>query len=226
MLKEVFRYQVWHFMSIVILIGLLYLFTSLEKESLEGTLWGVSSLTWFWLAVLVPIIHELYVWLVWRMELYGRFFTSRFGLELSFYTYAVNFVLLFFGRLLSIIALATASQNSLEINRVLAYGIVLIFLLLSGYLMYSVVRYFKVKRALGIDHFDKEYKEPFVKKGIFRFTNNGMYIYGLLIFYIPGLLMLSTPALVLGLFTHLYIWAHYFCTELPDMEKIYGRKPD
>ena len=89
---------------------------------------------------------------------------------------------------------------------------------------YSVLKYFTLERAFGIDHFDKNYNDPFVKKGIFRYTNNGMYIYGLMIFYLPGLLFLSKPALVVALFNHIYIWVHYFCTERPDMKLIYGKK--
>jgi len=29
-------------------------------------------------------------------------------------------------------------------------------------------------------------------------------------------------ALAVALFNHLYIWVHYYATELPDMARIYG----
>jgi len=32
----------------------------------------------------------------------------------------------------------------------------------------------------------------------------------------------ATAALVLAAFCHAYIWVHYFCTEKPDMKRIYG----
>jgi len=32
----------------------------------------------------------------------------------------------------------------------------------------------------------------------------------------------GTHALLLAGFNHLYIWVHYYCTEKPDMERIYG----
>ena len=58
-------------------------------------------------------------------------------------------------------------------------------------------------------------------KGIFKFTNNGMYYFGFLVLYIPALLLFSKAALLAALFNHLYIWAHYFCTEKPDIKVIY-----
>jgi len=93
------------------------------------------------------------------------------------------------------------------------------------YLFYSVIRYFTIKRAYGIDHFDKNYNEPYVIGGIFRYTDNGMYVYGLLILYLPGLLLFSKAALIVALFNHVYVWVHYYCTERPDMKAIYGKTP-
>jgi hypothetical protein len=65
----------------------------------------------------------------------------------------------------------------------------------------------------------------YVEGGIFRFTNNGMYVYGLMILYLPGLLLFSKAALIVALFNHIYIWIHYYCTERPDMKVIYGEMP-
>ena len=65
----------------------------------------------------------------------------------------------------------------------------------------------------------------FVRKGIFRFTRNGMYVYGFLLLWVPALWFASLAALAVALFNHLYIWVHYFATERPDMERIYGRAP-
>jgi hypothetical protein len=49
-----------------------------------------------------------------------------------------------------------------------------------------------------------------------------MYTFGLMVLYIPALWYASRPALVAAVFGHLYIWVHYFTTELPDMRRIYG----
>ena len=87
----------------------------------------------------------------------------------------------------------------------------------------SVKRYFGFKRAFGVDHFDPSYRSvPFVKKGIFRFTGNGMYTFGFFLLWIPGLWYASISALCVALFNHLYIWVHYYSTELPDIKRIYG----
>ena len=91
------------------------------------------------------------------------------------------------------------------------------------YLFYSVGRYFGFRRAFGIDHFDPAYRSmPMVRQGIFRYTSNGMYTFGFLILWIPALWFASSAALAVAAFSHLYIWVHYGCTELPDMRRIYG----
>ncbi|MCB0167803.1 MAG: hypothetical protein KDI79_26490, partial [Anaerolineae bacterium] len=60
------------------------------------------------------------------------------------------------------------------------------------------------------------------RKGIFRFTRNGMYTYGFLLLWVPALWYASLAALGVALFNHLYIWVHYYVTELPDIKRIYG----
>ena len=43
-----------------------------------------------------------------------------------------------------------------------------------------------MERAAGLDHFDSGIaKLPFVKKGIFRYTPNGMYKYAFMILHLP-----------------------------------------
>jgi hypothetical protein len=49
-----------------------------------------------------------------------------------------------------------------------------------------------------------------------------MYVFGFLTLWVPGLWFASAAALVVALFNHLYIWVHYYSTELPDMKRIYG----
>ena len=91
------------------------------------------------------------------------------------------------------------------------------------YLIYSVKRYFGFKRAYGIDHFDDAYRSlPLVREGIFRFSPNAMYDFGFLLLWVPGLVTQSLAALAVALFSHLYIWVHYACTERADMNRIYG----
>jgi hypothetical protein len=192
---------------------------------LSGSLWGINTETWFWLAIAIPVIHQVYVWLIWRFEFYQRTFTKRYGVKRSFNTYALGFSVLFISRLIAIIILAYSNKNTLHINPVLSYALAALITPLVIYLFYSVKKYFTIERAYGIDHFDKNYSEPYVKRGIFKYTDNGMYVFGLMILYLPGLLLLSEAAILVAVFNHVYIWVHYFFTERPDMLEIYGKAP-
>ena len=93
----------------------------------------------------------------------------------------------------------------------------------SAYAIYSVHKYFGLARAAGADHFDSRYRTmPLVKKGIFRFTENGMYIYAFLSFWAIAIGFNSSAALIVAAFSHAYIWVHYFATEKPDMDHLYA----
>lgn len=220
-MKKIFQYQLWHLLALLGLLATLRsLFVGISAMR-DGDLWGITTQSWFWIAVFVPVVHQVYVWLIWRLELYRRTFSSRFGWQPAFRAYAAGFSLLFGGRLVVIILLAMSNQGSLAVDQRLTFLLTALITPLVVYLFYSVKRYFTVERAYGIDHFDKDYKEPYVKGGIFRYTSNGMYVFGLMILYIPGLLLLSKAALLAALFNHVYIWVHYYCTELPDMQFIY-----
>lgn len=222
---KIFKYQLWHLLSLIVMLLVVHLCLVNSSEMLNGTLWRISTKTWFWLAIAVPVVHQIYVWLIWRLELYQRIFTKRYGLKRAFNIYAIGFTVLFVGRVITIIILANSNKNSLHINPIFAYAAAALITPLVIYLFYSVKKYFTIKRAYGIDHFDKHYSEPFEKKGIFKYTNNGMYTVGLLILYLPGLLLLSKAAILAALFNHVYIWVHYYFTERPDMLEIYGDAP-
>jgi hypothetical protein len=222
MFKNIFRYQIWHLISLAILIVGAQIFVDIQSDKTMGMLWGISTGTWFWIAIAVPILHQVYVWLIWRIELYKNTFTSRYGVQRAFKIYSVGFSFLFISRLISTIILSVSNRNSLSINPLYPYIIAACIVPVVIYLFYSVIRHFTIERAYGIDHFDKNYNEPYVKGGIFRYTDNGMYIFGFMILYLPGLLLLSESALIAALFNHLYIWVHYYCTESPDMKVIYG----
>lgn len=223
--KKIFKYQQWHVVALITLLFIINVYLDNNPEILIGSLLGLTTKTWFWLAITVPILHQVYVWLVWRLELYQHSFTKRYGLNLSFKLYAIGFSVLFVSRLITISILAYSSKESLPIHPIMAYALVLLIMPLVLYLAYSVKKYFTFERAYGMDHFDKQYREPFVKQGIFKYTNNGMYVVGLMVLYLPGLLLLSKTAILVALFSHVYIWVHYYCTERPDMLEIYGNVP-
>jgi protein-S-isoprenylcysteine O-methyltransferase Ste14 len=63
---------------------------------------------------------------------------------------------------------------------------------------------------------------PLVNEGIFRYTRNGMYGPGFLVFWGMAVACDSTGALLAAAFAHAYIWVHHLATEKPDMDAIYG----
>jgi len=103
-MRDIFRYQVWHALFLIVSITLIQIFLRYYPE-LTGELWGISTITWFWVAIAVPIIHQIYVLIIWRLELYHRTFTKRFGLKKAFKIYSIGFS----GRL----AKATRVDNNL-----------------------------------------------------------------------------------------------------------------
>ena len=212
-------------LSLVVLFFAINLYVSSRPEILKGSFFGIDTETWFWLAIAIPVIHQVYVWLIWRLELYKGTFTKRYGLKLAFKLYATGFSLLFVSRLITIIFLAYSNRDTLPVSPVISYVLAMLITPLVIYLFYSVKKYFTIERAYGIDHFDKHYNEPYIKEGIFKYTDNGMYVFGLMILYLPGLLLLSEAAIVVALFNYIYIWAHYYFTERPDMLEIYGNMP-
>ncbi|MGI9220436.1 MAG: methyltransferase [Woeseiaceae bacterium] len=175
----------------------------------------------FWIAVAVPIVHQVFVWLAWRFELS----TSSTSRTIGFKGYIAGFFLLFSGRFVSLFLLAWLDCGSLHMPGVLQIGLTGVMTLLGVYTMYSVMRYFGPARASGADHFDARYRDmPLVKEGIFRYTSNGMYIYAFLLFWAIALGFASSAALAVAAFSHAYIWVHFYATEKPDMEFLYGSR--
>lgn len=224
-MSKVYEYQLWHLLALVLSIGVFFLLGKYIEVFSVGSVFGIDTPVWFALAVFFPLAHQLYVAVIWRLELYKNYFSTRFGWKKSFFVYRIGFSILFGSRLVFIILLAYSNRGTLEVEPLFVYSLVAFITPIVAYLFYSVKRYFTFERAYGIDHFDKEYNVPYVKEGIFRFSDNGMYVFGLLILYIPALLLFSKAALVVALFNHLYIWVHYYVTEKPDMQEIYGLLP-
>ena len=172
----------------------------------------------FWIAIAVPVMHQVFVWLTWRLELRS----SATSKSIGFRGYLVFFFLLFGGRFLTLVAIAWMDRGSLTLQ-ILPQAIVTIPLVLLGiYALYSVKRYFGMVRAAGADHFDPRYRDmPLVSEGIFRFTTNGMYLYAFLLFWAIAVGFNSTAALLVAAFSHAYIWVHFYVTEKPDMDFLY-----
>jgi len=218
---KLFEKQGLHFVLLVLLTGAVAAISRGEGFQ-AGSYRGLSTTGWLWLSIAVPILHQVWVVVCWRLELHQKWLSRHLG-YLGFRLYAIIFLVLFVGRIFPIIGVSIANQESLDIDQRVLNAISLVIAVLAIYLFYSVARHFSFRRALGIDHFDPSYRDkPFVRQGIFRFTRNGMYIFGIAVVWLPGLLYASEAGLLAAAFSHLYIWVHYFCTELPDMRRIYG----
>ena len=214
--------QVWHILVIVLLLfGLKYI-VSIDNEILSGELWGLSTRFWMILAILSPIIHQIYVVVFWRIELYYKGMTKAFGVN-AFKIFKVFFAILILSRPVTIILLAISNAMTIQLGTPLSICLSIILLIPAIYLFYSIKKYFGMDRAFGLDHFqpEKVKKIPFVRLGIFKYTPNAMYVFGFFLLWVPGVLGQSKSALLLALFNHLFIWGHFFFTELPDMNHIY-----
>lgn len=201
--------QLPHFLGLAILLSLCFC---------GWRYLGSPHATAFWLAVIAPVVHQIFVWLCWRLELTSKLITRTIG----FTAYVVLFFILFGSRFVSLIWLGYIDNGTFAMPMAVQIVVCLITIALGGYAMYSVKRYFGMARATGADHFDEKYRTmPLVKQGIFRFTNNGMYIYAFLLFWFIAFAFSSASATLVAAFSHAYIWLHFYCTEKPDMEYIY-----
>lgn len=219
-MKSIFEGQPLHLLVLAILLGGVWWVAQFSVMH-EGGLWLDTSYL-IWIAVGIAVVHQVYVWFVWRMELLHEWVSKNWP-QRGFRGYSVGFAVLGLGRLVSITWLAFANRDTLHVPALGSWIVGSGFLLASMYCLYSVYRYFGIDRAVGIDHFVPEARNwPLVNEGIFKYTDNGMYSVGFLLLWVPGFYLGSVAALVVAAFHHAYIWVHYYCTELPDMREIYG----
>ena len=219
--------QKTHIVLLAVLLVAVYLATGLTG-ALHGSFAGLSSSAWLWLVLADAIFHQFYVWFCWRMELHGQHLTRYFGQTMrAFNIYAIGFSILFIARFFLIIAVGYANRGTWMINPSVGYGVAILIAVPALYLFYSVRVFFGFQRAFGIDHFVKEARNwPIVRKGIFRFTPNAMYVFGIGALWIPAFAFQSLAALIAAGFSHVYIWVHYFTVEEPDMRQLYGGGSD
>ena len=215
-----FKRQGLHLLALAILIPLACAFAA---DALGDGQWlGVADSTWFWLSIAVAIVHQGVVWLVWRAQLGWATLSRLFG-RADILAFGLVFIPLLVSRLLFITALALSDRGSLQLPRAVAITLGVGLLLPAFYTVWSVLRYFGLIRALGTDHFRPgERSRPMVREGAFKWSNNAMYAFVFLLLWSVALLIGSQAALSAALFQHAYIWVHFYCTEEPDMDLIYG----
>ena len=74
---KILEKQGYHLFSILVLISGVW-FTA-RGDILEGAWLGLSTSTWLALAVLFPILHQIYVVICWRGELYYGWLSKTLG---------------------------------------------------------------------------------------------------------------------------------------------------
>ncbi|WP_380053019.1 PEMT/PEM2 family methyltransferase [Falsihalocynthiibacter sp. SS001] len=184
----------------------------------------LNTVTWAKFAIILAIVHQFVVAAVFRLQLYKNWMSKRFG-DRDMQVWAAIFMPLLIARPLLI--MLTGWSDTTPITGIRPAEIILGLALIgvAGYGLYSVLEYFTLPRALGGDHFRDEYAQmPLVNQGIYKYTDNGMY--GVVFLGLSGIALLygSWNALVVALFQHAYIWVHMYCTEGPDMRRIYGTR--
>jgi len=223
-LKKILKYQFWHLLFLSALVLIAYQIIKIDPSFLKGELFGIYALTWLSLAIASSILHQIYVVICWRFELHFKSISKIFG-DKSFTIFKIGFLLLILSRPVTILLLAFANAGTLNIGSTFSYLIAAVLLVPVVYLFYSLKKYFGIDRAVGIDHFypQKFKNTTIVKEGIFKYSSNAMYVFGFGLFYIIAILFKSKGALLAALFHHIYIWIHYYFTELPDMKVIYKK---
>lgn len=218
--KLIFEKQLYNYIALAVII-IIVIFLTRWPGTYEGSLWGLDTSFWLWLSIGIVIFHQLYVWVVWRLELHLGSITRWLGRK-AFTIWSVLFMILFILRFLVIFLLGYVNRGTWNIIPILGWVFTVIILIPAIYTLYSIERYFSFKRALGIDHFDPAYRKlNLVRQGIFKFIPNAMYVFGIMVAWIPALVFGSKAALISAFFNHSYIWVHYYTVELPDMKRIY-----
>jgi len=211
-----FKNQIWHLGGTIVLFYIGTQFVDLYNNT--NSFLGISALRWFMIAMSIPLIHQVYVWICWRSELCWQSISSTIG----FKGYLIFFFILIASRL-SAIVLCFVDYGSLYKPGWFAWMFALILFIPGAYTMYSVKKYFGFLRAAGADHFDEKYREiPFENRGIFKWTSNAMYIFAIGIPFSFAVATGSQSMLIVSIYTYISIWLHYFCTEKEDFKVIYG----
>ena len=211
-----FKHQIWHLGGIIVLFYISVQFVDLESNT--NSFLEVGALGWFMIAMSIPIIHQVYVWICWRSELCWKLISNTIG----FKGYVIIFFILIISRL-SAIVLCFVDYGSLYKPGWLTWILALILFIPGVYTMYSVKKYFGFLRAAGADHFDSKYRDlPFENRGIFKWTPNAMYVFAIGIPFSFAVATGSQSMFVVAIYTYVAIWLHYFCTEKPDIVAIYN----
>lgn len=187
---------------------------------------GLTSKAWALTSIILAMVHQVIVAVVFRLQLHRNMMTRLFG-NRDMKIWGAIFMPLLVLRPVTVLMTGWAGNTPITGNRSPEIILGLALLTAAIWAMHSVIVYFTIPRALGGDHFRDSYAEmPLVNKGAFKYTSNAMYGVAFLGLWGIALLFGSWNALIAALFQHAYIWVHMYCTEAPDMARIYAAKPD
>jgi protein-S-isoprenylcysteine O-methyltransferase Ste14 len=211
-----------HLALILVLVAAVWLLGG--RAASIGEFAGLNTSFWLWASLVTAVLHQAFVALAWRAELHHRAISARFG-RAAFILYASVFADLAFWRVAALVGLAYANLGVWSLPPALVVALTLVLGVPWAYLIYSITRHFGWRRALGSDHFD-QVRPGLVREGLWGLVENPIYTLGPLFLYLPGLWLGAPVALLAAALQHAAIWAHWYCTEAPDMERIYGERAD
>lgn len=215
-----FTGQIPHLLLLAVMVpGVLML----AESGLRGGAWmGIEDRYWLYLLLAVVVAHQVIVAAIFRLQLVYQVLTRLFG-RWDLVVWGVMFVPLLVLRVVTLAGLGLSSAGTVHVPAVVTVPVAVLLVAPAAYTLWSVVRWFGLPRALGADHFRRHYREmPLVRKGAFRYSPNAMYSYAFLLLWAIAILTRSQAAIAAALFQHAYIWAHWYCTEEPDMRLLYG----
>ncbi len=222
MLRNIFEKQDWHFVLLALLAVSVNAIMEFFPAYFSGQFWGLHAKTWLWIGVISAILHQLYAMIIWRTQLETGWLSTTLP-PLGYIAYYIDYTMLLTARLSAIALTAVANRDVLVIPEAARWITVLTLAIPVSWLLHSILKYYGFKRLAGADRFETAYRDQsWTRKGIFRIVPKAIYVFGPLVFYIPGFLLASPASLLLALFNHFYLWIHYYCTELPDLKRIYG----
>lgn len=220
-IRKLFQYQGVHLFAFIALGGVLYATNAAFPDS-QRLLWKLSCSEWIWISWIFAGIFQFWISFFWRFELYGGHVSRKMG-PFGFQLYRAGYVVFGLLRFIPLVPIALTSPHTLNLPAWFSIPFLVVTIPLSLWGVYCAAVYFGITRASGIDHFDPAWsRHNLEKRGIYKYVPNVMYTVVLLAIYHPGVVWQSAPALIGGGVHHAFVWIHYFCTEKPDMQEIYG----
>ena len=160
---KILNKQIWHFLSLFVLLFSVNHIISSANKIYEGSLWNVNSQLWLYLSIIFAIIHQTYVLVCWRYELFYKGISKFFGNN-SFKYYKVGFAILIISRPVFIILLSISNSMTIDIGNTISYLASFFLIIPAIYGIYSVFKYFGINKALPFEQAGGHTKSEYFDK--------------------------------------------------------------